>query len=93
MPLSTDKDYFSVAILLLASCGVLVNITSVCILTGKRLNSIFHNLLKVLACYDLVVVVGCVLLYSFPVLWPEYKRTLYPRMLPGLLPVVQVWVK
>ena len=86
----TEKDFFSLAILLLAVAGAVINATSVCILTCKRLNSIFHDLLKILALYDLVVVVGCALLYSLPVLWPFFKSNLYPRMLPGLLPVVQI---
>ncbi len=85
-----EKEYFSLAILLLALGGAIINLASICILTGKRLNTVFHNLLKILALYDLVVVIGCALLYAMPTLWPFFKSSLYPRILPSLLPVVQI---
>ena len=44
----------SYTILLLALGGAVVNVASVVILTRKKLNSMFHNLLKILAAYDLV---------------------------------------
>lgn len=85
----SEKFYFSWSILCIALCGLFINVTSVCILTLKRLNSLFHNLLKLLALFDLIVVFGCALLYALPHLWPKYKTHLYPRLLPWLLPVVQ----
>lgn len=33
---------------------------------------------------------GCALLYSVPHLWRFYHVSLYPRILPWVLPVVQV---
>ena len=42
-----------------------------------------------MAVYDLIVVVGCALLYSLPLLWPFYNLQLYPRVLPWILPAVQ----
>ena len=45
--------------------------------------------LQVMAVYDLIVVVGCALLYSLPLLWPFYNLQLYPRVLPWILPAVQ----
>ena len=70
------KDLFSVLIMALAGFGTLVNLSSVCILARKKMFSMFHNLLKMLALYDLVVVLGCAMLYSFPNLWPFYKGKL-----------------
>ncbi len=77
-------------IIVLAVFGFGVNVACIGILVRRRRNSIFHDLLKVLAAYDLVVVVGCALLYALPVLWPFYSRSLYPRVLPWILPPVQV---
>ena len=37
----------------------------------------------------MIVVVGCALLYSLPLLWPFYNLQLYPRVLPWILPAVQ----
>ena len=42
-----------------------------------------------MAVYDLIVVVGCALLYSLPSLWTFYNLHLYPRVLPWILPAVQ----
>ena len=42
-----------------------------------------------MAVYDLIVVVGCALLYSLPSLWTFYNLNLYPRVLPWILPAVQ----
>ena len=42
-----------------------------------------------MAVYDLIVVVGCALLYSLPSLWTFYSAQLYPRVLPWILPAVQ----
>ena len=47
------------------------------------------SVLKVMAVYDLIVVVGCALLYSLPSLWTFYNLNLYPRVLPWILPAVQ----
>ena len=44
---------------------------------------------QVMAVYDLIVVVGCALLYSLPTLWTFYNLQLYPRVLPWILPAVQ----
>ena len=44
---------------------------------------------QVMAVYDLIVVVGCALLYSLPSLWTFYNAQLYPRVLPWILPAVQ----
>ena len=62
-PSPSSLDPFSVAILLLTLGGVVVNVASIGILVAKGRNSMFHHLLKVLAFYDLIVVIGCALLY------------------------------
>ncbi len=58
----------------------------------KRLNQMFHHLLKIMAVYDFVVVVGCGLLYSLPKLpvFSPYSQHVFPVILPWLLPIVQV---
>ncbi len=57
----TDDDQESARLLASSLCifalslgGAGVNVAAVCILARKRLSTVFHNLLKVLACYDLV---------------------------------------
>ena len=50
----TDKDLFSLLIIFLAIGGVFVNVGSIGILVSKRRNSMFHDLLKILAFYDLI---------------------------------------
>ena len=84
-----EKELFSHLIIFLAVFGIVVNVASLVILMGKRRNTLFHNLLKILALYDLVVVIGCALLYSMANLWTFYRLYLYPRILPWILPVVQ----
>ncbi len=47
--------YFSMAVLVLASFGVVVNVASIIILVIMRKgHQMFHHLLKILALYDLV---------------------------------------
>ena len=52
----------------------------------------FHHLLKIMAVYDLVVVLGCGLLYSLPKLpiFSPYSQVVFPVILPWLLPIVQI---
>ena len=67
-----DKEAVSYTILLLALGGAVVNVASVVILTRKKLNSMFHNLLKILAAYDLVR--ACAL-SAF--IWPFFLGSTY----------------
>ena len=39
---------------------------------------------------DLLVVLGCALMYAAPDLWPAFRRAASPLMLPYELPIVQV---
>jgi uncharacterized membrane protein YhaH (DUF805 family) len=88
---SNFADVFrAYCVIVLAVFGVVVNLACIAILVKRKRNTIFHHLLKVLAFYDLIVVVGCALLYSFPALWSFYSRYLYPRVLPWILPAVQI---
>jgi hypothetical protein len=59
---------------------------------SKKRNQMFHHLLKLMAVYDFVVVVGCGLLYSLPKLaiFSPYSQLVFPVILPWLLPIVQV---
>ena len=45
---------------------------------------------QILAGYDMVVVVGCAALYSLPQQWQWFGEVAYPRMIPILLPLVQI---
>lgn len=45
---------------------------------------------QILAVYDLLVLLGCSLLYSAPALWPWFDRHVFPRVLPWTLPLVQI---
>ena len=47
-------------------------------------------LFQILAAYDMIVLVGCAALYSLPTHWAWYGSELHPRILPVLLPVVQI---
>ena len=38
----------------------------------------------------MVVVVGCAALYSLPQQWPWFGEVAYPRLIPILLPLVQI---
>ncbi|CAB4054099.1 unnamed protein product [Lepeophtheirus salmonis] len=50
----------------------------------------FHQPLKLMAVYDLIVVIGCSFLYCLPNLWSYYTYSIYPIILPWLLPIVQI---
>ncbi|XP_071743570.1 G-protein coupled receptor daf-37 isoform X2 [Lepeophtheirus salmonis] len=84
------KDVFSIVIFIIAICGVVINIYSIGILIHKKLNSMFHQPLKLMAVYDLIVVIGCSFLYCLPNLWSYYTYSIYPIILPWLLPIVQI---
>lgn len=43
-----------------------------------------------MAGYDLLVLLGCLCLYSLPDLWPLFARAAYPHFVAHLLPVVQI---
>ena len=43
-----------------------------------------------MAVYDLVVMCGCLCLYSLPDLWPLFARKAYPHFVANLLPAVQI---
>ena len=45
---------------------------------------------QILAIYDLIVMFGCVSLYSMPELWGWFSYRVYPYALPWFLPLVQV---
>lgn len=84
--------YFSMTILVIATFGVGVNVACIVILVMRKgASQMFHHLLKILAIYDLVVVVGCALLYALPQLkFPLYSRQIFPAILPWLLPLIQI---
>ena len=63
---------FSIIIVFLFCIGLLINIG--CLVSLRRHRSTFHRFLKMLACFD-VLVVNCIfLMYALPVLAPWYKK-------------------
>jgi len=61
------------------------------ILTYKRRSSKFHNLLKLLSLFDIIVILGCSFLYGLPgVRWDLFELVIYPRCLPVILPLTQM---
>jgi hypothetical protein len=61
---------FGVLILLLFACGVVINISALVILSRKRCHSMFHQLLRILSVYDVIVVACSAVSYGADnVLW------------------------
>lgn len=84
------KEAFGYTVVGLACAGVVVNLAALSILMFKKRHSIFHNLLKVLAVYDLLVCCGCALLYGFPNLWDFYADRIYRRLVPWVVPIAHM---
>ena len=63
---------FSIVIVFLFCIGVLINIG--CLISLRRHRSTFHRFLKMLACFDALVVSCIFLMYALPVLAPWYKK-------------------
>ena len=40
--------------------------------------------------YDLIVILGCTMLYAVPNEWKYFQWKVYPFLLPWLLPIVQI---
>lgn len=90
--MTTMNIHFSVCVMVLGIIGIVVNSFSLAVLIiGRRRSHIFHNLLKILAVYDLIVVIGCGLLYALPSMrFRTYTKEIFPSIMPWLLPVVQI---
>lgn len=75
--MSEDKIYFSATILVLAAAGFVVNVSAIVVLSWRakrrHKSSMFHDLLRLMAVYDSVVVLGCAMLYALPTLWHHYR--------------------
>lgn len=63
---------FSVIITLLFCVGIVVN--SACLISLRRHRSTFHRFLKMLACFDVLVVTCIFLMYALPVMSSGYKK-------------------
>ena len=79
---------FGILIVFLFCIGVLINIG--CLFSLRRHRSTFHRFLKMLACFDALVVTGIFLMYALPVLVPWYKKNIFLPMVPFFLPVVHM---
>lgn len=49
-----------------------------------------YPILQIMAVYDLIVMLGCLSLYSLPDLWTTFDRRIYPHLMPWLVPIVQI---
>ena len=68
-------NLFGVLIILVSGCGVIINCVAFVLLSRKRRQkSAFHNLLKILAAYDLLVVLCSALSYGLPNVWQIYNE-------------------
>eukprot|EP00093_Oithona_nana_P006535 06535.XXX_29408_28467_1 [CDS] Oithona nana genome sequencing. len=79
---------FAILIVFLFGIGVFINIG--CLVSLRRHRSTFHRFLKMLACFDALVVTCIFLMYALPVLAPWYKKTIFLPMVPFFLPVVHM---
>ena len=80
---------FSVIISLLFCIGIAINIA--CLFSLRRHRSTFHRFLKMLACFDGLVVTWIFLMYALPVMCSTYKkvRLLNIYILISFLPCLQ----
>ena len=79
-------------ILAFAGLGVVINVVAFIIISKKKDKSMFHDLLKILTAYDIVVVICCALQFSLPSLWTGYSSIIYPHIMPFLLPIMHIAV-
>ena len=70
----SEEMGFSVIIVALFIIGLLVNFGCLLSLRSQSSQSIFHKFLKMLACFDALVVSCIFLMYALPVLAPWYKK-------------------
>ena len=70
----SEEMGFSVIIVALFIIGLLVNFGCLLSLRSRSSQSIFHKFLKMLACFDALVVSCIFLMYALPVLAPWYKK-------------------
>ena len=83
-----EEMCFAILIVFLFGIGVFINIG--CLASLRRHRSTFHRFLKMLACFDALVVTCIFLMYALPVLAPWYKKTIFLPMVPFFLPVVHM---
>lgn len=83
---------FHQVILGFAVLGVVINVVAFVIISKKKEQSMFHDLLKILTAYDVAVVICCALQFALPNLWPAYENVIYPHIMPYLLPVMHITV-
>ena len=83
-----EEMCFAIMIVFLFCIGVFINIG--CLVSLRRHRSTFHRFLKMLACFDALVVTCIFLMYALPVLAPWYKKTIFLPMVPFFLPVVHM---
>ena len=77
----SEEMGFSIIIVALFIIGLLVNLG--CLISLRTRQSIFHKFLKMLACFDALVVTCIFLMYALPVLAPWYKKVRLPRLPPS----------
>jgi len=87
-------DWWTEGVVLPVICGIGIfgNIASILVLTNKEidLKPSFVNILICLAFYDLMFEILAILMYSLPNISPEYHETIFPHLLPYLLPLIHI---
>jgi len=79
-----------VAILVIASLGILGNILSLLLFKRLKMNPTFTGLLVWLAILDSLFLVCVLAMFSLPSLSLSYKTWVLPLLLPSLLPVTSI---
>ena len=54
-----------------------------------RHSSVFHHFLKSLAVFDFIVVLGCLWMYSLPIVSTQFYKHAFLPTVPVILPIVQ----
>ncbi|CAB4067986.1 unnamed protein product [Lepeophtheirus salmonis] len=81
---------FAICILIFALLGIVVNIGAFIVISKKKNCSMFHDLLKVLTVYDILVVICCALQFALPELWSVYANNIHPYVVVILLPLFEI---
>jgi hypothetical protein len=84
------EQLFGHAVVMLAMIGLVINIGAFVILHKKNRKTLFHQLLKFLSIYDILVGLGGAIGYGLPTIWPHFKQEILPRIAPILVPLIHI---
>ena len=66
-----EESFFAILVMVCVGGGVVIN--GACLVSLRRHQSVFHKFMKMLAVFDIFVVLFCVWLYSLPVVSNYFK--------------------